>query len=240
MARTILQCTDSKQLHEIAKKIDKLNIKWDKYTFLCDLFELSAIAISNQTDIFHDKQWNEREERYKTIMNKYEKEDRFVIVEIFSMIFKLLSEMPENGFDDHLGKLYMMSGTSNSQTGQFFTPFDVSRMCAEVTIDEVKVKECQEKDEILTILEPTCGSGGMVLAGLSVLWNKYKFNYTQNVLVHCGDIDKRCVHMAYMQLSLAGVPAVIKHQNALTLETWDEWHTPALKMQWLRFRHLTK
>lgn len=239
MARTIVQSKfRNNEFNEIVKLIDKLNIKWDKHTFLCDLFEISAIAISNQSDVFHDKLWEKREQQYIDIMNKYSKEDRLIIADIFHRLFDLLAGMAENGFDDYLGRLYMASGTSNNYTGQFFTPFDVSVLSAEIAVDETKVKRCMEKGEILTIMEPTCGSGGMVLATLDVLWNAHGFNYVENAFVCCGDIDKRCVHMAYLQLSLAGVPAVIKHQNALTLETWDEWHTPALKMQWLRFRHL--
>ncbi len=113
MAKTSLQCLGNTQLHEITKIINRLNIKWDKYTFLCDLFELSAIAISNQTDIFHDKRWEKREQRYIDLMSKYTKEERLVIADIFKRLFDLLSGMSENGFDDHLGKLYMMSGTSN-------------------------------------------------------------------------------------------------------------------------------
>ncbi len=110
----------------------------------------------------------------------------------------------------------------------------------QVTATEEKIKRCRETGEILTFLEPTCGSGGMILAALDVLWNTYGFNYSENVFICCGDIDKRCVYMAYLQLSLAGVPAVVKHQNALTLDTWDEMYTPALKFQWLKFRHLIK
>lgn len=79
--------------------------------------------------------------------------------------------------------------------------------------------------------------GGMVLALVENL-HKNGFNYSRNLFVECGDIDSRCVHMAYLQLGLSGVPAVIYHRNALSMETWDVWHTPALCMQWLRFRHL--
>ena len=49
-------------------------------------------------------------------------------------------------------------------------------------------------------------------------------------------IDIRCVHMTYLQLSLAGVPAIVKHTNSLTRETWDIWKTPAFIMQYMRFR----
>ena len=240
MAKTLLQCTDKPELREIAKILDAFNYKWDRYTILCDIFEASAIAISNQTDVIHSEMWNRREQRYKDIMNKYSLEDRRVIVDVFNRLSELLSGMHENGFDDYLGKLYMMSGTSSDKNGQFFTPYHVSKACAEITITEQKIEANRKSGQILKIHEPTCGSGGMILAAVGTMWNRYNFNYTENVLVCCGDIDTRCVHMTYIQLSLAGVPAVVKHQNALTLETWDEWHTPALKMQYMKFRRYLK
>ena len=40
------------------------------------------------------------------------------------------------------------------------------------------------------------------------------------------DIDIRCVWMAYIQLSLYGIPAVVIHGNTLTMETWSQWYTP--------------
>jgi hypothetical protein len=32
--------------------------------------------------------------------------------------------------------------------------------------------------------------------------------------------------MAYIQLSLYGIPAMVIHGNTLTMEEWDRWYTP--------------
>ena len=50
-----------------------------------------------------------------------------------------------------------------------------------------------------------------------------------------GDLDIRCVHMTYLQLALAGVPAIVCHQNTLTNELWSVWKTPAFIFQYHRF-----
>ena len=42
--------------------------------------------------------------------------------------------------------------------------------------------------------------------------------------------------MAYLQLSLAGIPATIYHRDGLSLKTWDKWETPPYLMQYTRFR----
>jgi hypothetical protein len=52
-------------------------------------------------------------------------------------------------------------------------------------------------------------------------------NYPETLHATCVDIDPRCVHMAYVQLSLMGIPAVVVHGNALSLEVWSVWYTPA-------------
>jgi hypothetical protein len=88
----------------------------------------------------------------------------------------------------------------------------------------------------MTINDPTCGAGGMLVAALETLDREYHFNYAHNCFMLGEDIDIRCVHMTYLQLSLAGVPAIVKHTNSLTRETWDIWKTPAFIMQYMRFR----
>ena len=52
-------------------------------------------------------------------------------------------------------------------------------------------------------------------------------NYQQTMHATCIDIDPRCVHMAYVQLSLLNIPAIVVHGNALSVESWANWFTPA-------------
>ena len=77
----------------------------------------------------------------------------------------------------------------------------------------------------------------MILAAVDILYNQHRFNYSRNLVVECSDIDSRCVHMTYLQLGLAGVPAVIYQRDTLSMKTWQRWETPAYIMQWLRFRN---
>lgn len=225
---------DIPTVKSIVKLLDKGIYQVNRATFLSDIFEVGAIAISNRF-AFNQK----REHRYISIMKKYDKQMQNLIVEIFNEIYLLLSSqvLYDVPFSDYLGEIYMQSETSSKATGQFFTPYDVSRLCAECAIGKQIVEDAKEKDEILTLHEPTCGSGGMIIAAADVLHNRFDFNYSANLLVECGDIDARCVHMSYLQLSLAGIPAVIYHRDALSLKTWDKWETPAYLMQWLRFRN---
>lgn len=226
---------DIPTVNEILKLLEKGLYKVNAHEFLSDVFECSAIAISNQFDMQHA---DEREKRYLQIIKKYTPDMQNLLAEVFAKIFVLLSQQvnPAVGFADYLGELYMRSGTSNSKAGQFFTPYCVSKMCAECSIDPHRVEQAIENDEVLTFSEPACGSGGMIIAAADTLYYTYHFNYSRNMLVECSDIDSRCVHMCYLQLSLAGIPAIIFRRNTLTMETWDRWETPAYIMQWTRFK----
>lgn len=111
---------------------------------------------------------------------------------------------------------------------------------AEVTLAEKDAIALTENDGIISICDPCCGGGGMAIAALDVLKNTYNINYARHCFIDCSDIDLRCVHMTYLQLALAGVPAIVRHRNSLTLETWSVWKTPAFFLQYPRFMKYDK
>ena len=223
-------------VNEILKLLEKGLYKVNAHEFLSDVFECGAIAISNRFDAVQAKS---REERYLQIMKKYDADMRELIVQVFARIYTLLTSQinPNVGFNDYLGELYMRSETSNSKAGQFFTPYNLSKACAMICINSGMVEEYIQQDKILTLSEPACGAGGMVIAAADILYYQYHFNYSRNLLVECSDIDSRCVHMSYLQLGLAGIPAVIYQRDTLSMQTWQRWETPAYIMQYSRFRN---
>lgn len=219
----------------ILRLVEKATYKVNAHEFLSDIFECGALAIANR---FPTPYYDEREKRYLQIIKKYDKDLQSLIVDIFAQIYLLLSQQinPAVGFRDYLGEIYMQSGTSNDKTGQFFTPYDVSKLCAEMSINAKVIEDAIEQDAILTLNEPACGAGGMVIAAVDILYYKYHFNYSRNLYVECADIDSRCVYMTYLQLALAGVPAVVFKRNTLSMQTWERWETPAYIMQYPRFK----
>ena len=220
-------------IEDIIKRINASVYRFDKHQLISDVFECGAITISNMVDLMNKE---EREKRYLQVIKKYQKEEQTLIAEIFAMIFALLSSVVyDNGrFYDNLGELFMRCNQGSSSAGQYFTPFQVSAMMARMIIGD-EILEKTQNDGVLTLNDSCCGGGGMMMAALDVLKNKYHVNYTRNCFVLCSDIDLRCVHMTYLQLALAGVPAIVKHQNSLTGETWSVWKTPAFIFQYSRF-----
>ena len=218
---------------DIIKRIESAIYRIGKYQLITDVLECGAISIANTVDL---TERTNREEQYKKVMEKYQPEEQKILSEVFTMIYQLLSSVvyDDGCFDDYLGELFMRCEQGNSGTGQFFTPYHVSKLMAKAILGS-EVIEKAKKDEVITVNDPCCGGGGMLMAALDVLKNDYHINYTRNCFIDCGDIDRRCVYMTYLQLSLAGVPAIVKHQDAISRELWSVWRTPAYIFQYPRF-----
>lgn len=186
---------------EIIKLIDSACVMHDKDRFISDLFCCMAVSISNLVDL---TQYDEREEQYKQTINRYAKNEQQAMSEICGKLFMLLSSVvyDDCAFDDFLGELFMTCFMGNKHMGQFFTPYHVSKLCAKLSIGPPNTTD----GKILTINDPCCGSGGMMMSALDVLKNDFGINYARDCFVDCSDVDLRCVHMTYLQLSLAACP----------------------------------
>lgn len=199
------------------------------YEIVSDFFELSAIAIRNMVDLRPPLR-QEYEERYLQMAKHYNSEQLQKFGQALAILQDEIAKAVDGNaaFADWTGEIYMESKTSNSNLGQFFTPYHVSKVIALCGLDfpAIKAKLAADPDNIITLHEPTCGGGGLIVAAIEEL-HRQKINYAWNLFVDCGDIDARCVHMTYIVLSLLGVPAVVRKGDALMLEYTEEWFTPA-------------
>jgi hypothetical protein len=182
-----------------------------------DFCELAALAVSNSVDLVHREA---REARYMQIVGEYERDE----VHRFPQLLAVLVDWLECGLDDCLGQLFMSLELGDSFKGQFFTPFELSRLMAGLTFGGAR--ETIERQGFLAVSEPACGAGGMVLAAADAL-QAQGINYQQAMHATAVDVDATAVHMAYVQLSLAHVPAIIVHGNSLSMQEWGHWFTPA-------------
>lgn len=220
------------KVDDIIKFIEKSSYTVGKSKLISDVFACGALSISNLVDL---TQYDEREEQYKQIINGYKPKERELIAQVFGKIFALLTSVTDdNGaFGDYLGELFMRCNQGNKDAGQFFTPYHISHFMAGAALTNVDI-EAEAKD-IISICDPCSGGGGMLMAALDILKNHYNVNYAYHCFMQASDIDIRCVHMTYLQLALAGVPAIVCHQNSLTNEIWSVWKTPAFIFQYPRF-----
>jgi hypothetical protein len=112
----------------------------------------------------------------------------------------------------------------NAQIGQFFTPYDVARMLAMMSLQDAGAIIGQ--NGFLTLQEPASGAGGMVLAAADVLAQQ-GFDPGLHMLVNAIDLSPLCFHMTFLQLSLRGIPALVEHGNTLSGERFARAWTPA-------------
>lgn len=187
-----------------------------------DWIEISAIALARADRA----QFEAREARYLSIVKHYDKKELDGLVQAFAHLVMALEKRVENGqITDVLGKIFMMLNMGNSNSGQFFTPFDISLTMAQIIMPKNGYDIIRQRGYI-RLAEPTAGAGGMIIAYAKVMADA-GHNYQRELHVTATDIDSRCVHMTFIQLALLNIPAVVIHGNSLTVEEWRHWYTPA-------------
>ena len=160
-----------------------------------------AISIQNSVHVFHNQLWKEREQTYIDTMRKYNKDEQTKLCMMMGMLIDTL----EDGPDDVLGKIYMEAGMGSKSTGQVFTPFNLAELTAKLSLAENL--EAYKNGEKLTLNEPTCGGGAMIIAAAKALQDA-GVNYQKCMEVVAQDIDWKGVYMCYVQLSLLGISAI--------------------------------
>jgi hypothetical protein len=113
----------------------------------------------------------------------------------------------------------------NSRMGQFFTPHHICELMAAVTMSD-EIAEKVARHGFVSVNEPASGSGATIIA-MMLAMQAPGLNYQRHVHVTAVDLDPTAAMMAYVQLSLMHVPAIIVHGNTLTLEEYSRWYTPA-------------
>ena len=125
---------------------------------------------------------------------------------------------------DFLGPISGELGALDFGKGQFFTPWALCQLNAQLIIDAEVVDRCVEKNGFITIDEPSIGSGGMALAAAERI-RDLGFDPGIHCWITGTDVSLPCVKMAFLQLSLRGVCAEIIHGNTLSLERWGRYPT---------------
>lgn len=189
---------------EIINRLNKISGKYSVYEVFSDWIKCSSIAISNYITLVHDKTWKDREQDYIATIGKYSEGERKLFEEMLGLLALALEEKQE----DVLGWIYMASGIGSKAAGQFFTPYHVSELCAELTLPKADERGKYK------IYEPSCGGGGMIIATASAL-RKQGVNYQVDLEVVAQDLDWKGVYMCYLQLSLLGIKAVCVQGDTL-------------------------
>lgn len=127
-------------------------------------------------------------------------------IDLMPTLFAELVSAMSNQNRDVLGDLFQ-SAVSHQERGQFFTPESLTTILAELTVGSPT--DSAEQSEI-TISDPCCGTGRMLLAAAE---------RHPNARLHGVDIDARCAKISAINLGLRQCYGWIVCGNTLTLET---------------------
>lgn len=126
-------------IKEFTKKLQMADYGRNPRDIFSDFLSLATASFAN---IVYKN--DDLENEYLDIISKYKKPEIFS--ELLAMI---VNEFERENFQDLMGRIYMQGGFGNSNAGQFFTPFHVSDMMAQITIYEDDLKKKSKNMDIL-------------------------------------------------------------------------------------------
>ena len=177
---------------------------WDDFitTFAC--------AISNLADASH---YVARESLYFETGDKYTQEEQALFAELGKLTIKALEYNPDQDF---LGGLYVELGLDDNNT---VTPYPICREMAGIMANATDLAELIKKEGYYSMLDPFCGSGGILIASVNEAKRRLKesgMNWRNHVLVAAQDISQTAALMSYIQLSILGAASYLKVGDTFT------------------------
>lgn len=189
--------------NEISKYLDKLGRRRNLSEVFNDFLTL-AICSYHRTNIqsrLRDKDEQNEELYFKTI-KRYDKAE----LEIFPKILgQLQMQVYHNPYSDILGEYFTLNIT-NGHNGQYFTPEPVCKLMTKIQGDDT----IEEK----SVLDPTCGSGRMLLSFAEEHPNNFFYG---------ADISSTCAKMSTVNFFLNGLRGEVAHMNTLSMEWFGGW-----------------
>ena len=215
-----------KQYTEIVKMFNSLTGARQLWELWEDAMIMFATMLSNAVD---KRYYDKREEMFKNVVSKYSAQEVQVFLKIFAEIVNQLEAEPEQDF---LGDLYMQLDLGSHWHGQFFTPYNVCVMMAdlqcpnEISLDEAKA---------VTITDCACGGGALLIASAHSYRKKMAeigLNAQDFVCLYAQDLSLTTALMCYIQISLQGYAGKVKIGDSLLHPMLDSdngsdiWYTP--------------
>ena len=192
---------------EFVKKFSGLCSSKSSWEVWADFIAMSAIAIANAFDqqgLTHDA----REQEYMGKIQRYTKAEQQIFPQLFALTVEALEHDPDQDF---FGALFMGLNLGSHWKGQFFTPYNVCRMLAEIQLHSLE-DHIKEKGWV-GIHDPCCGAGALMIAARNVMVRE-KLGPASALYV-AQDIDRTAALMCYIQLSLLGCAGYVVVADSL-------------------------
>ncbi len=209
--------TLKKNFIKILEDIDRSKSRQENFKNFLEMANC-AIAKKTQTD---EKKANALEERYMEIVGTYSDKDEVrKMPELLTLATLAICE----GGCDFLGELAGELEVLDKQNGQFFSPYNVSKLMAQIQMPDMT--GWIEDNGFFSLSDPAAGAGCMILAAADMV-EEQGYYLMESMSVQAIELNRTTYHMLYIQLSLRGIAAEVIHGNSLTLETYETALTPA-------------
>jgi len=186
---------------QFVKLFNLLCGKHSKFTVWSDFIHMAAYAISNACNCRQD-----REDNYLNIVKRYSTDEINKIAELYALTVMALEA---DRYQDFLGQMYMEFGFGDARKGEYFTPYNIAELMAELT------HRGGIEEGYATVNDPACGSGVMLIAFANKLLDA-GVNLHFKMLVVANNIDPCIAMMCYIQLSLLGCAGYVCIRNTIT------------------------
>lgn len=204
---------------DFIKHISTIDRSKNTYDIFRDFCELAYCAHAKLTA--DEETAQALEDRYMQVVGTYRNKDD---IRAMPKLLGIAAVAINQGKQDFLGSVATELEVLDSKNGQFFTPYEVSKMLAHCSL--CSASPIIEEQGYITLSEPAAGAGGMVLAAADVL-EEQGHDPALNMLVNAVDVSPLCYHMLFIQLTYRGIPALVERANSLSMERFESaWTHP--------------
>lgn len=199
------------------KRCEDLSHVRSLHDVIRDFAELGRITIVNQLTPFYSQ---DAEDVYLKTIKKYNSDEQSQLAQMLAMVSMAHELQP----GDFLGETLMELSMGRKELGQFFTPYSLCSLNAELTLSADLVND----KGYVSLSEPAAGGGGMVIAA-----HHRATELKVDLYAHCVELSHMTADLCYINLSAAGVAAHVTQGNTLSMKMGRSFPTPALcTQQW--------
>ena len=210
--------THERDIIKTLEKIDPSRTMPEKWR---DFLTLASCAHKNAALPQHSEQWRANETKYMDVVERYKAKNRREDITGYAEALGSLTLAVARTGDDTLGRLHMEIAP-NTNLGQFYTPYSVAQLMAKMSMGSLKEEQLEKLDNgsgYLDMSDPACGAGVMALATIDEFENQ-GVDPRKHLRAYLTDVDERACDMAFLNMALRGIPAVITHGNTISGEVF--------------------
>lgn len=174
-----------------ASTIKTFEYRYDLRTVFNDFLTMALCAFSQNPETGKSQD----EDLYLETVAKYKEDNlRFEFPKLLTSLTEEMTERLESGEgNDVLGEFYEQN-LYREGAAQYFTPWSICQFMARATCD---IAPEEQRDSPLRIIDPSCGSGRMVLASAKACGPCQEY--------YGIDLDETCVKMTALNFFLNGL-----------------------------------